>query len=352
MLQYVTDNIKYLTLEKLPQLPVTYRFFIILAILFGAWLIYFLATDFVFSLFYYLYNFKKLDYRLLGSVLFLAIYLATIIVITNNLNKKNNIIKNERDELRLINERYTKEIEKRKRTEKSLKIAEQSLEQSTKLAEIGQMSAAINHEISQPLLALRTYLNNMRILIERNRVEEAKSNFQRVDDLIQRMEKITTQLKILSGKNLTSTYPLNLLEVIEPTINMITPHLIDKGIKLNYIPPSKEITVIADEIKLQQIIINLLNNAIDAVQNNKHGNISVEFIYDYSSTKIFIIDNGHGIKDLDNIFEPFYTTKEPGKGVGLGLSISAELASKFGGKLIANNLEKAGSQFILEIKNG
>ena len=121
----------------------------------------------------------------------------------------------ERDELKMLNSRYAKEIEKRKKTEKSLQIAEQSLEQSSKLAEIGQMSAAINHEISQPLSALKTYLSSMKMLIDRNRVLEARSNFNRVDDLIQRMEKIITQLKLFSGKGSNNFDKLSIIDSIE-----------------------------------------------------------------------------------------------------------------------------------------
>ncbi len=330
-----------------------YHFIIIIFLIFiGCFLIYFITTDFIFSLFYYLYNFDRLDYVTLGIVLGLAVYLTTIILITNNLNKKNNIIKAERDELKLLNSRYVHEIEKRKKTERSLMIAEQSLEQSSKLAEIGQMSAAINHEISQPLSALKTYLSSMKMLIDRNRVLEAKSNFNRVDNLIERMEKITTQLRIFSGKSLNSTEKLNLLDSLDASLSLITSQFLDKRIRIKYKPPKKKIMVIGDELKIQQIIINLLNNAIDAVESIDDALISITLDQMENKTQIKISDNGHGIEQPEKVFEPFFTTKSPGKGVGLGLSISSELATKFGGGLTATNLSPVGSQFILTLRNG
>ena len=320
--------------------------------LIGAYLVYFFTTDFLFSLFYYIYNFNKLDFVPISIALFLAIYLITIIIVTNNLNKKNNIIKAERDELKLLNSRYIQEIEKRKKTEKSLEIAEQSLEQSSKLAEIGQMSAAINHEISQPLLALRTYLSSMKMLLERNRVMEAKSNFSRVNDLILRMEKITSQLRIFSTKSENSNNRISLTESIDASLSMISPQLIDKEIKIKYQPSSKAVFVIGDEIKVQQILINLLNNSIDALDGIEDAIISISFKQGQKHTKIKVVDNGKGIDAPDKIFEPFFTTKAQGKGVGLGLSISSDLARKFGGGLTAANLTPLGSEFTLTLKNG
>ena len=346
------SKIKQILLDRIWIFQVYYSITALALLCIISFGIYLFATDFFSTLFYYLYNFKNLDYTPLGIVSGLAVYLITIIVISNNLNKKNNIIKAERDELILLNSRYVAEIEKREKTERSLKLAEQSLEQSSKLAEIGQMSAAINHEISQPLSALKTYLSSMRILIDRKKILEARSNFSRVDDLIDRMEKITTQLKLFSRKSEDLTEKINLLDSVDASLSLITPQFIDKRIRIKYQPPKEKLVVIGDQIKIQQIIINLLNNAVDALENIEDALITIKFVCEESTTQVKISDNGIGMDEPNSVFDPFYTTKAHGKGVGLGLSISYDLAMKFGGNLKANNIKPSGSEFTLTLRNG
>lgn len=130
------------------------------------------------------------------ELMILAMLAALIFyLISRKTTRKSTQIQAESAELRRLNGRLSAEIEQRQKAEQMLETAEQSLEQASKLAALGQMSASVSHELNQPLAAMRTYLAGARLLLQRNRTEEALISFQRIDDLIERMGAITKQLK-------------------------------------------------------------------------------------------------------------------------------------------------------------
>ncbi|RWR09875.1 sensor histidine kinase [Paenirhodobacter populi] len=251
-------------------------------------------------------------------------------------------------ELRALNARLSREIAEREKVQKDLAVAEQTLAQSSKLAALGEMSAAVSHELNQPLAAMKTYLAGARLLLQRSRAEEALSSFQRIDDLIERMGAITRQLKSYARKGGEAFEPVDLKAAISSALAMMEPQLKAKTVRITRVLPRGRVMVMADRIRLEQVIINLLRNALDATKGQKAPEI--ELILATGETAVLSVrDNGPGITDLDKLFEPFWTTKKPGEGTGLGLAISSSIVSDFGGRLTAHNAEGGGAVFEMQL---
>ncbi len=251
-------------------------------------------------------------------------------------------------ELRMLNARLQREIAEREKVQKDLEVAEQTLAQSSKLAALGEMSAAVSHELNQPLAAMKTYLAGARLLLQRKRPDEALSSFQRIDDLIERMGAITRQLKSYARKGGEAFEPVDLRACISSALSMMEPQLKARIVKISRALPRQAVMVMADRIRLEQVIINLLRNALDATKDVAQPQIDILLAAGETAT-LTVRDNGHGIDDLDNLFEPFYTTKKPGEGVGLGLAISSGIVADLGGRLTARNAEDGGAVFEMQL---
>ena len=258
------------------------------------------------------------------------------------------LVQRESAELRALNIRLQREIAERQKVEKTLQVAEQTLAQSSKLAALGEMSAAVSHELNQPLAAMKTYLAGARLLLQRKRPEEALSSFQRIDDLIERMGAITKQLKSYARKGADAFSPIDARAAVSSALSMMEPQLKTRDITITRTLPEDEVMVLGDRMRLEQVIINLLRNALDATKGVRDP--SIEIILATGETVSFTVrDNGHGIDDLDELFEPFYTTKQPGDGVGLGLAISSGIVNDLGGRLTARNAAGGGAVFEVQL---
>jgi two-component system, NtrC family, C4-dicarboxylate transport sensor histidine kinase DctB len=251
-------------------------------------------------------------------------------------------------ELRQLNARLQREIAAREKVQKSLEVAELTLAQSSKLAALGEMSAAVSHELNQPLAAMKTYLAGARLLLQRKRPEEALSSFQRIDDLIERMGAITRQLKSYARKGSEAFEPVDVRAALSAALSMMEPQLKTRVVKITRALPRQPVMVMADRLRLEQVIINLLRNAIDASKDLASPQIDIMLSVGDTAT-LTVRDNGHGIADLENLFEPFYTTKKPGEGVGLGLAISSGIITELGGRLTARNSDDGGAVFEVQL---
>lgn len=258
-------------------------------------------------------------------------------------------LQRESAELRRLNARLQREIAERQRVERTLEEAEQSLAQSQKLAVLGEMSAAVSHELNQPLAAMKTYLAGARLLLQRKRVEEAASSFQRIDDLIDRMGAITRQLKSYARKGGEALEPVDLRDALKGALTMMEPQLRTTRVEINQSLPRRPVMVLADRLRLEQVIINLLRNALDALKDVEKRELDL-LIAEGEEAVLTVRDSGKGIDDLDALFEPFYTTKKPGEGVGLGLAISSGIITDFGGRLTARNGETGGAVFEIRLR--
>jgi two-component system, NtrC family, C4-dicarboxylate transport sensor histidine kinase DctB len=251
-------------------------------------------------------------------------------------------------ELRALNVRLQRAIAEREKVQKDLEVAELTLAQSSKLAALGEMSAAVSHELNQPLAAMKTYLAGARLLLQRRRPEEALSSFQRIDDLIERMGAITRQLKSYARKGGEAFEEVDLRACVSSALAMMEPQLKARVVKISRGLPRQPVMVMADRIRLEQVIINLLRNALDATKDTKDPQIDILLSAGETAT-LTVRDNGHGITDLENLFEPFYTTKKPGEGVGLGLAISSGIVTDLGGRLTARNGDSGGAVFEMQL---
>ena len=255
-------------------------------------------------------------------------------------------------DLRQLNIHLQREISERKKVEKNLEVAEQTLAQSSKLAALGEMSAAVSHELNQPLAAMKTYLAGAKLLLQRKRLEEALSSFQRIDDLIGRMSAITRQLKSYARKGGEELVPVDVRMAVNGALEIMEPQLKSRQISLSKTMPSAPVMILGDQLRLEQVVVNLLRNALDAISAVPTPEIEL-LLLGGETASLTVRDNGEGISDLDDLFEPFFTTKKPGDGVGLGLAISSGIITDLGGRLVARNSETTGAvfEFTLPILN-
>ena len=254
------------------------------------------------------------------------------------------LFKQETFKLKELNKKLSEEIKQRKRVEKNLVAVEQTLEQHSKLAALGEMSAAISHELNQPLAAMKTYLAGASLLLKRNRPHETVAALMRIDDLIQRMSGITKQLKSFARKNTEGFVPLSFNDAFLSAMAIMEPQLKQSSVKIKTSVSIEPIIIMGDQQRLEQVMINLFRNALDAVANVEQPEIKLS-IYKDESAIFSIADNGIGISNLETLFEPFQTTKESGKGLGLGLAVSSNIITELGGMLQGKNLSSKGAEF-------
>jgi len=251
------------------------------------------------------------------------------------------LFQRESAELRALNAALQREIAERERVQETLAVAEQTLAQSSKLAALGEMSAAVSHELNQPLAAMKTYLAGARLLLRRNRPEEALSSFGRIDGLIERMGAITRQLKSYARKGSEALSPVNMGDALASSLAMMAPQLRQRKVRISQILPDQPVLVMGDRMRIEQVMVNLLRNALDATKSINDPEVEIILAAGETAT-LTVRDNGEGIDEIDELFEPFYTTKQPGDGVGLGLAISSGIVNDLGGRLTARNGQQRG----------
>ena len=258
------------------------------------------------------------------------------------------IFQRESAELRQLNAALQREIAEREKAERNLEVAEQTIQQSSKLAILGEMSAAVSHELNQPLAAMKTYLAGAKLLLQRRRPDEALSSFQRIDDLIERMGSITRQLKSYARKGGDAFETIDVRDSVSSARSMMEPQLRQRKMAITSSLPRDPVYVDADRIRLEQVLINLLRNALDATKGVTDPEV-ILLLSVSDEVLITVRDNGVGIDDLESLFEPFYTTKAPGDGVGLGLAISSGIVNDLGGRMTAKNGQSGGALFEISL---
>lgn len=244
------------------------------------------------------------------------------------------------------------EVSKHKHTEALLKAALEELVQAGKMAALGQMSAGITHELNQPLAALRTLSDNALTFLQRGRTNDTEANLQMISELIERMGKITSQLKRFARKSPPQLQPVAVRTAISNALFLIELRLRKDNVELALDEWGDDIEVLADANRLEQVLVNLFTNALDAMAQSPVRRLAVSVRAGHDETVISVSDTGTGISESvrSRLFEPFFTTKEQGAGLGLGLAISAGIVREFGGTLKAANLPSGGAEFTIHLR--
>lgn len=241
------------------------------------------------------------------------------------------------------------EIEQHKQTEKMLRDTQGELIQTAKLAVLGQLSASISHELNNPLAAIRSYADNARQFLGLNKPDKVIENLSRIAGLTERMAKISSQLKFFARKSSGNLERVKILPIIQTAIDIVSPQYKNShtAITLHNGPPG--LSAMADIIQLEQVLINLINNAMQAIGEQNTGQIDILTELAGNWVYIHVDDNGAGIdsENLNKIFDPFFTTKKAG--LGLGLSISARILEGMKGQLSAINRVPNGARFTIQL---
>ncbi|CDM61669.1 MULTISPECIES: sensor histidine kinase [Rhizobium] len=250
-------------------------------------------------------------------------------------------------DLARVNQRIKEEIGERRLTERKLRQTQADLIQAGKLAGLGQMSAALSHELNQPLAAAKTYVDSAAMLIARNRVDEARDNLSRISALIDRMASISRHLRNFARKPNEKIGPVSLAAVMADTLEIVSARLkvADATLVVDLGEPSAAVQ--AGSVRLQQVLVNIITNAADAVEGFDDRRIHVVAASDGAKVILTVRDHGPGVAPsiADRIFDPFFSTKGVGRGLGLGLSISYNIIRDFGGSLSVVNAQDGGAEF-------
>ncbi len=249
------------------------------------------------------------------------------------------------------NRKLQEEVAERTRAERTLREAQDELIQAGKLAVIGQLSASVVHELNQPLAALRTLSSNTARFLERGDETTARANLERIAQLVDRMGQITGQLKAFARKSTGKAQPVVIRQVVDSAVALLEQRLRNAKIDLTVRFPEMSGTVWCDANRLEQVMVNLIGNAIDAVAGTPASAIEIAAERHGGMIRLAIRDHGPGVSQeaQDRLFEPFFTTKAEGLGLGLGLAISAGIVNDFGGTLTGANHPEGGAVFTLEI---
>lgn len=254
-------------------------------------------------------------------------------------------------DLSAANQKLQDEVAERIRAERTLCAAQDELVQAGKLAVIGQLSTGIAHELNQPLAALRTLSSNGVRFLERGDLDTTRNNLERIAQLTERMGLITGQLRTFARKSSGQLHAIPLCRALDNSLALLEPRLrqANAGIQRHCSLP--EPVAQCDANRLEQVLINLIGNALDAMDGQPAPCIELTCECVDGNARLSVRDHGPGLNEeaIGHLFEPFFTTKQAGVGLGLGLAISAGIIRDFGGTLRGANHPEGGAIFTLEI---
>jgi two-component system C4-dicarboxylate transport sensor histidine kinase DctB len=246
------------------------------------------------------------------------------------------------------NRQLIRQIERREQTETELAQTEQHLVQTAKLATIGALSASLNHELNQPLTALQSYAQTTEKLIDKGYLDDAKTNIQAMRQLMQRLSVIVAQFKDFSRKSSGKNQLVQVNKLVLDALGIVKHQCQQQGVKVRLQLPEQSPLVLADSIQLEQVLVNILTNGVQAMTGQTDPAFHIAVRTQAQQVSIHIRDQGPGIEPhhLERIFEAFFSTKQR-DGLGLGLSISQRIVQSFGGQLEVRNAPQGGAEFII-----
>ncbi|MBY5537293.1 sensor histidine kinase [Rhizobium leguminosarum] len=247
-------------------------------------------------------------------------------------------------------DRLQAEIVGHKSTEQKLQAVQQDLVQANRLAILGQVAAGVAHEINQPVATIRAYADNARTFLNRGQTAPAGENLESIAALTERIGSITEELKTFARKGRGSAEPTGLKDVIEGAVMLLRSRFAGRMDTLDIDLPPDELQVMGNRIRLEQVLINLLQNALEAVAPKAgDGRVEIRTSTDAGMVTVTVADNGPGIPPeiRKGLFTPFNTSKE--SGLGLGLVISKEIVGDYGGRMEVAS-DSGGTRFIVQLR--
>ncbi|WP_198174072.1 sensor histidine kinase [Mesorhizobium xinjiangense] len=249
------------------------------------------------------------------------------------------------------------EVKERTEAEEQLRRTQAELIQAAKLAALGQMSATLSHEYNQPLAAIRTYADNGRQLIARGRVEAAADALSRIGGLVERMSELSRTLLSFARKPGTAIGDVRLEPVVDEALMLATPRARKAGIAIRKQGFDAGMAVRGGHVRLSQVVVNLVNNAIDALSGVGSAGAVAEPLITLRAQRhddrivLSVEDNGPGIAPAarDHVFEPFFSTKGVGEGLGIGLSIVYNIVREFGGSVAVSDTSEGGTRIAVTL---
>lgn len=253
-------------------------------------------------------------------------------------------------ELLSANEQLATKYDKLQQTENLLRTTRNEMVQAGKLAMLGQMAAGITHELNQPLTAIRAFADNASIFLSRGNVPQADDNLRHISAASARMGSIVAQLKGFARKSPEAVAVVEVNQAIQGAALLLHSEFIRHGVQLVLHTPNL-LHVLGDTVRVEQVLINLMRNALDAVELAAEKKVRVVLEADAQQVIIRILDSGSGLPEevIKHLFEPFFTTKATGHGLGLGLAISSSIVQAMNGQLNAHNRTSGGAEFVVTI---
>ncbi|WP_017775833.1 sensor histidine kinase [Paraburkholderia kururiensis] len=257
-------------------------------------------------------------------------------------------------ELRIANEDLRKEVAERIESERRLRSYQDELIRTENLAVIGQLSAGLAHEINQPLAAMSTLSENAVRFLQRGDTATAQFNLGRISELVTRMGTLTGRLRSFARRSSGEIVAMPLVPSIENAVALLAHRLEKEHVAVKIDAPPGPLLAFGETVRLEQVLVNLLSNAIEAMEASPVREIVIRAYRTYGDGEhafIEVLDNGIGLSDAvqARLFEPFFTTKKT-SGLGLGLAISADIATSFGGSLTCENRPQGGALFRLTLR--
>src|SRR6185369_7356797 len=252
------------------------------------------------------------------------------------------------DDLSRARDRLQAEISDHRETEARLQVVQQELVQANRLAILGQVAAGVAHEINQPVATISAYADNARVFLERRQTNQVDENLEAIAGLTERIGAITDELKAFARKGRVAPEPLELLSVIDGAVILLKSRFAGQLEALDIRPPPAGLCVLGNRIRLEQILINLFQNALEALEGRADAKVYVSVTETGDEVAIEVADNGPGISPdiLKSLFTPFNTSKE--RGLGLGLVISKDIVADYGGRIDVASGD-SGTRFIIHL---
>ena len=238
---------------------------------------------------------------------------------------------------------------------------EQQLQHASKMATLGEMATGVAHELNQPLSVIKTVSSFFCKKIERRESLDEDTLFtmlSKVDSNVDRATKIISHMRMFARKSGVKLVPVQVNDVLERAFDIFRQQLKARGIEVVWDVEAGLPEIMADPDRLEQVLINLVINARDAIEEERRGRDAAKgdkqiVLRTRSAGERVVLevsDNGPGIPAelLDKVFDPFFTTKEVGKGTGLGLSISYGIVKDCGGDIRVTSANGGGARFIIE----